>query len=80
MENKTFSIMQVSEITGVSQKCIRDWHAKELLPQVEWMAVGTRHHRRFSQSDLQLVTRIKEYQEQGFVLRVAAEKALQDRR
>ena len=79
MENKTFSIMQVSEMTGVSQKCIRDWHEKNLLPHVEWIPVGSRHHRRFAQSDIQLVMRIKEYQEQGFVLRVAAEKALQDR-
>ena len=64
-------------MTGVSQKCIRDWHAKGLLPQVEWIPVGTRHHRRFTQSDMQLITRIKEYQDQGFVLRVAAEKAVE---
>ena len=77
MENKTFSIMQVSEKTGVSQKCTRDWHAKGLLPQVEWINVGTRQHRRFSQSDVRTVMRIKDYQDQGFVLRVAAEKAVE---
>jgi len=66
-------------MTGVSQKCIRDWHAKGLLPQVEWIPVGTCHHRRFSQSDVELIASIREYQDQGFVLRVAADNALQDR-
>ena len=35
MEKDTFSIMQVSEMTGVSQNRIREWHEKGLLPQVE---------------------------------------------
>ena len=78
MENKTFSIIQVSEMTGVSKNRIREWHDKGLLPQVEWIPVGTRNHRRFTQSDIRLIMRIKEYQEQGFVLRVAAEKAGQE--
>lgn len=75
MENKTFSISQVSQMTGVSKNRIREWHAKGLLPQVEWIPVGTRNHRRFTQDDIRLITKIDEYQKQGFVLRVAAQKA-----
>ena len=75
METETYSISQVSQMTGVSKNRIREWHGKGLLPQVEWIRVGTRNHRRFTQDDIKLITKIDEYQKQGFVLRVAAEKA-----
>jgi excisionase family DNA binding protein len=71
---KTFSIKQVSEMTGVSKNRIREWHDKGLLPHVQWISVGSRNHRRFSEDDINLIKKIDEYQEQGFVLRVAVEK------
>ena len=74
-EDETYSISQVSEMTGMSKNRIWEWHDKGLLPQVEWIPVGTRNHRRFTQDDIKLITKIGEYQNQGFVLRVAAEKA-----
>ena len=74
-ETKTYSISQVSEMAGVSKNRIREWHAKGLLPQVEWIPVGTRNHRRFTQDDIKVIKKIDEYQEQGFVLKVAAGKA-----
>jgi len=74
-ENATYSISQVSQMTGVSKNRIREWHSKGLLPQVEWIPVGTRNHRRFTQDDFKLITKIDEYQKQGFVLKVATEKA-----
>ena len=77
MENKTFSIMQVSEMTGVSQKRIREWHEKGLLPQVDWIPVGTRQHRRFTEDDIRTIERIDELQQMGFMLRTAAEKAVE---
>ena len=78
METKTFSISEVSQISGVSKNRIREWHEKGFLPGVEWIPVGTRHHRRFSEGDIRLITKIDEYQSQGFVLKVAAEKAGQE--
>ena len=78
MENKTFSISSVSEMTGVSKNRIREWHDKGLLPHVAWIPVGTRHHRRFTQEDITLITKIDEYQRQGFVLKVAAKKAMEE--
>ena len=72
---KTFSIKQVSEMTGVSKNRIREWQDKGLLPEVQRISVGSREHRRFTQSDIQQVMRIKEYQEQGYVLKIAADKA-----
>ena len=71
----TISISQASEMAGVSKNRIREWHAKGLLPHVQWIPVGTRNHRRFTQDDIKLITEIDEHQKQGFVLRVAAEKA-----
>jgi len=71
---KTFSIKQVSEMTGVSKNRIREWHDKDFLPDVQWISVGSRRHRRFTEKDTELIMRIIQYQKQGFVLRVAAEK------
>ena len=75
MENKTFSISSVSEMTGVSKNRIREWHDKGLLPNVQWIPVGSRNHRRFTEGDINLIKKVDEYQKQGFVLRVAVEKA-----
>jgi DNA-binding transcriptional MerR regulator len=71
---KTFSIKQVSEMTRVSQNRIREWHDKGFLPDVRWISVGSRHHRRFSEKDIKLIMKINEYLKQGFVLKVSAEK------
>jgi hypothetical protein len=35
-KNKTFSISQVSQMTGVSKNRIREWHDKGLLPLVKY--------------------------------------------
>ena len=77
MENETFSISSVSEMTGVSKNRIREWHDKGLLPQVERIPVGTRYHRRFSRDDIRLIAKIDEYQKRGFILKAAAEKAME---
>ncbi|MFH1721479.1 MAG: MerR family transcriptional regulator [Candidatus Altiarchaeota archaeon] len=77
MENNTFSISSVAEMTGVSKNRIREWQEKGLLPGVQTIAVGTRNHRRFTQSDINLITKIDEDQRQGFVLKAAAEKAVE---
>ncbi len=75
MEEKTFSIKQVSDMTGVSQNRIREWHEKLLLPGVQWIEVGTRQHRRFTEEDIRVIQRIDELQGKGFMLRIAAEEA-----
>lgn len=72
---ETYSISQVSEKTGVTENRIRDWHEKGFLPEVRQISVGSRLHRRFTEKDIQMITKINEYQIQGFVLKVAAEKA-----
>jgi len=76
---ETFSISQVSERTGVTENRIRDWHEKGFLPAVQQISVGSRLHRRFTEKDIQMITRINEYQIQGFILKVAVEKAKERR-
>jgi len=73
--HETFSISQVSERTGVTENRIRDWHEKGFLPEIQQISVGSRLHRRFTERDIQMITKINEYQIQGFVLKVAVEKA-----
>ena len=75
MDKNTFSISSVAEMTGVSKNRIREWHEKGLLPGVQTIAVGTRHHRRFTEEDIRIIRKIDELQKSGFVLKVAAEKA-----
>jgi len=74
-QQKTFSITQVSKMTGVSQSRIREWHEKGFLAEVQRISVGSRLHRRFTEKDIQMISRIHDYQKQGFVLQIAVEKA-----
>jgi DNA-binding transcriptional MerR regulator len=74
---RTFSISSASRMTGVTMNRIRDWHDKGFLPDVQMLSVGSRLHRRFTQTDLQLIMRIKDFQGQGYVISMAAVKARQ---
>jgi DNA-binding transcriptional MerR regulator len=77
IETETYSISQVSQMTGVSKNRIREWHAKGFLPDVRSISVGSRFHRRFSERDIALIQRINEYLNQGYTLTAAANKAEQ---
>jgi DNA-binding transcriptional MerR regulator len=72
---QTFSISKVSQETGVTKNRIREWHQKGLLKEVQMISVGKRFHRRFPSSTIALISQINEYQEQGFTLKAAAERA-----
>jgi hypothetical protein len=77
---KTYSITQVSEKTGVSKNRIREWHEKGFLPEVQSISVGSRFHRRFTEKDIGVIQRINDYQKQGFFLQIAVEKAREGRK
>ena len=77
MQNRyetTFSIGDASRITGVSQRKLRTWEGK-YIPKPERIVCGERAYRRYTQAQINLITRIKEYQDQGFTLSAAAKKA-----
>ena len=80
MQNRhetTFSIGDTSRITGVSQRKLRSWEGKHI-PTPERIVCGKRAYRRYSQAQINLITRIKGYQDQGFKLSAAAKKANDD--
>ena len=74
LKDKTYSIGDASRITGVSQRKLRSWEGKHI-PKPERLVCGERAYRRYSQTQINLITRINEYQHQGFTLSAAAKKA-----
>jgi len=74
---KTFSIGDASRITGVSQRKLRSWEGKHI-PEPDRSVCGNRAYRRYTQAHINLITRINEYQNQGFTLSAAAKKATGD--
>jgi DNA-binding transcriptional MerR regulator len=76
-KDKTCSIGDASRITGVSQRKLRSWEGK-YIPEPERIVCGDRAYRRYTQAQINLIARIKEYQDQGFTLSAAAKKANDD--
>ena len=71
---KSFSIGDASRMTGVSQRKLRSWEGK-YIPEPERLVCGERAYRRYTQGEIDLIRSIREYQDQGFTLSVAAKKA-----
>ena len=67
----TFSIGDASRMTGVTQRKLRSWEGK-YIPRPERLVCGERAYRRYTKAQISLITRIKEYQDQGFTLSAAA--------
>ena len=76
-KDKTYSIGDASRITGVSQRKLRSWEGKHI-PKPERIVCGERAYRRYTQAQINLISKIKEYQDQGFTLSAAAKKAQED--
>ena len=74
---KTYSIGDASRITGVSQRMLRAWEVK-YIAKPERIVCGDRAYRRYNKAQIDLIKRIKEYQNQGFTLLAAAKKAQDD--
>jgi len=74
---KTFSIGDASRVTGVSQRQLRAWEGKHI-PQPDRIVCGERAYRRYTQAQINLIKRIKAFQDQGFTLKAAAKKAKND--
>ncbi len=75
--DKTFSIGDASRISGVSQRQLRAGEGK-YIPKPERIICGERAYRRYTQAQINLITRIREYQDQGFTLKASASKTAED--
>ncbi len=74
---QTFSIGDAEKLTGVSQRMLRAWEGRHI-PLPDRIVCGERAYRRYSKTDVKLIKRIKEYQDQGFTLKMASQKARAD--
>lgn len=73
----SYSIGDAEKLTGVSQRMLRSWEGRHIhLP--DRIVCGERAYRRYSQQDVKLIKRIKEYQDQGYTLKMASKKAHDD--
>jgi len=75
---QTYGIGEVSKATNVTQKQIRNWEAKGYIPKADRIACGDRAYRRFSLKQVEVISRIKGYLDEGYALSAAAEKAKAD--
>jgi hypothetical protein len=73
----TFSIGDAATMAGVTQRQIRDWEAWGYIPKAQRLIWGDRAYRRFSMEQIEMIKKVKEYQDQGFTLQAAARKAKQ---
>ena len=75
--DKTFSIGAVSKMTGIEKHKLRNW-CDRYLTHIQKIEIGNTQHRRFTEKDIVLIKKIKEYRRKGFMLSVAVENARQD--
>jgi DNA-binding transcriptional MerR regulator len=75
MSQNNYSIGDTAKMTGVSQKQIRNWEAKGYIKPAERIVSGNRAYRRFTLAQVETISRIKDYLEQGYTLAVSVNKA-----
>jgi DNA-binding transcriptional MerR regulator len=75
VKRKTFSIGDIAQMTSVTTRQIRNWEELGYLGHVERQVSGQRAYRRYSLDQLELIGLIIRYQDQGFTLKTAAQKA-----
>lgn len=72
---KTYSIGDVSEITGVTSRKLRSWEDSGLIPKPERVVCGCRAYRRYDYTLINIIKEIKSLMDKGYTLRAAAEMA-----
>ena len=75
IKKKIYSIGEAARICGVTEKQIRHWEERGFIPPPQRVICGKRAYRQFTEEGFRLISRIKEYLDEGFTLTVAAKKA-----
>ena len=76
--SKKYSIGDTAKQCAVTVKQIRNWEACGYIPEVTRIICGERAYRYFGENDLTIIRRIKSYLDQGFMLKIAVQKARED--
>ncbi len=72
---QTYSIGDSAKMTGATQKQIRNWEVRKYIPTAERVVCGERSYRRFTLEQVELISRIKAFLDEGYKLSAAAKKA-----
>ena len=70
-----FSIGDTARMTGVTPKQIRHWEARKYIPQATRVVCGDMAYRYFSLDQIEIITKIKGYLDQGYTLSHASKMA-----
>ena len=73
----TYSIGAVARIVGIPKYKLRNW-CDRYLTHISKIEIGNTQHRRFTEADITLIKKIKEYRRKGFTLEAAVENARHD--
>ena len=68
----TYSIGDTANMTGASQKQIRNWEARGYIPKAERVVCGDRAYRRFTPEQVNIIREIREYLDKGYTLAYAS--------
>ncbi len=74
---KTVGIGDAARLTGVSQKQLRNWEGR-YFSDPDRVVCGERSYRRYTEADIELIKKIKEYRDQGYTLEAAAKFAKEE--
>ena len=78
MQQKTYSIGEAARICGVTEKQIRHWEEKNHIPTLPRVICGERSYRQFTETEFNIIHKIREYLDEGYTLSTAAKKAAKD--
>ena len=75
INKEIFSIGDAAKKCGLTVKKIRNWEDREYIPAPKRVAFGERQYRFFSNEDIELISKIKKFMDDGCTLSAAARKA-----
>ena len=73
----TYSIGAVAKTVGIPKYKLRNW-CDRYLTHIVKIDIGNTQHRRFTEADIALIKKIKDYRRKGFMLEAAVENARQE--
>jgi DNA-binding transcriptional MerR regulator len=75
LKNKpVYAIGEAARITGVTVKQLRHWQERKYIPEPGRVVSGERSYRKYHSGDLQIISRIKAYLDEGYSLQASAQK------
>ena len=70
-----FSIGAASRMSNISRRKIRNWEARGYIPEAMRVVCGERAYRYFTLDQIEIITKIKGYLDQGYTLAHASKMA-----